>query len=285
MSQPTTPVTAIDQLTQHLSAWLGADVIGRLRQNPDLALPYAQDAASDSHWMQQVLQTILSQSDIEIVVERLNLLTIDEQRPLLQQIEILRWQQLQQQQEAEKNRQQIADIQAGREQAELEAFRLKKELAGAFPTQEFIKLVFRLPDEQAINKLLDEAAQASISNLSEFLLVLVPAWQELREVVDARAEVPADALRQVHAGLSQFLNSLSGHYIPQRRAILDKVAQWASTQFTDYLFVSPEETQQVDPSIHNAHGLGGTVVREGRSFAVIRRQSRTVVIYADIIAD
>ena len=55
-----------------------------------------------------------------------------------------------------------------------------------------------------------------------------------------------------------------------------------ASKFEDYIFVSPEETLQLDPNIHNARGLGSTNIVEGASYAVIRRTSRQTVIYAEV---
>ncbi|SOD99710.1 hypothetical protein [Spirosoma fluviale] len=275
--------TPLDQLVTHLSALLGKEGIQRLRQNPNFALPYADEVLTDADWLSRALQTILPIEDIRAIGEGVANLTLELQRPLLQQIEGLRWEQFEQQGAVEKSTQLTAEAQAGRERAEVEAFRLRKEQAALLPTDLFVASFFIADDEVPIRELLLEAAHQSTTGLAEFLKGFVPGWTRVKAVVSHPAgEVQID-LQQAHQALTDLLAGLSGLHIPQRRALLEKVAQWASRPFPDYIFVSPEESPQPDPALHNVHGLSGSTIVEGRSFAIIRRQSRTVVMYADVI--
>lgn len=278
-------ITPLDRIINHLRDLMGPEVITRLRQNPNLDLPYADETGSDADWFRRGLQTILSSEDIKTVGERVVQLTESLQRPLLQTIENLRWEQQEKQQEFRQLLEQNRAAETGREQAEIEGFRLRKDLASRLPAGPFVQSFFNRPDETGIRNLLLEATESPTPDLTAFLMAFVGEWNHLKDTETAPAESPLDAVRQQHQALSKLLEALSGLYIPQRRTLLDQVAQWASRRFEDYVFVSPEETQQVDPALHNLPGSGGHTVREGRSFAVIRRQSRTVVIYADIITE
>lgn len=283
MSTPTS-ADALARLTAHMVGLLGSDVLLRLRQNPNVNLPYADDLKTDDDWVRRALQTLLALDDIQVVAERVSTSVLDGQRPLLQQIETYRWEQMEAQQNLEQARQQRQTAEAGRERAEVDLFRLRKEMATMLPARPVVELLFRHDDERSLRDLLLEAADQPSPELEPFLTAFVPAWSRLRAVVAGFGAESTDNLRTLYAALSQLLTDLSGLYLPQRRPVLDKVAQWASEPFADYLFVSPEESAQVDPSIHNAHGIGGSNVVEGRSFAVLRRQSRTVMLYADILA-
>lgn len=275
---------ALSRLTTHVVSLLGSDVLLRLRQNPNVNLPYADDLKTDDDWLRRALQTLLTLDDIQVVGERLSGFVLDSQRPLLQQIESYRWELMEGQQKLEQTQQQLQTVEDGRERAEVDGFRLRKQMATMLPARLVVELLFRQEDERPLRDLLLEAADQPSPDLEPFLAAFVPAWSHLRQVVAGFGSEPTDNLRTLHATLTQLLTNLSGLYLPQRRPVLDKVAQWASEPFADYLFVSPEESAQVDPSIHNAHGIGGSNVIEGRSFAVLRRQSRTVMLYADILA-
>ncbi|RCR67597.1 hypothetical protein [Larkinella punicea] len=277
--------TPLDSFVNHLRDLLGPEVIARLRQNPNLALPYADEDSTDGDWLRRGLQTILSSDDLETVGSRARDLPLTISRPLQQQIENLRWEQLEQQQALTLALEQKQTAETGREQAEIEVFRLRKERAAMLPAAEFVRLFFSTAAETGIRNLLIEATESPTPDLNGFLAAFVGGWTALRALETTLNESPQDAVRQYHQALTDLLSALTGLYIPQRRALLDKVAQWASNHFEDFVFVSPEETRQVDPALHNVQGLGGNTVREGRSFAVIRRQSRTVVIYADIVTE
>lgn len=279
-----TPSDALSQLAAHVASLLGSDVLLRLRQNPNVVLAYADDLPTDDDWLRRALQTVLALDDIQVVGDRLSAFLLDTQRPLLQQIETYRWEQMEQQQALDEVRQQVQLAETGRERAEVDLFRVRKEMATMLPARPVIELLFQQDDARSIRDLLLEAADQPSPDLSAFLIAFVPAWNRLQDVRNSFGPEPTDNLRSLHSALSQLLADLSGHYLPQRRSVLDKVAQWASEPFADFLFVSPEESAQIDPAIHNAHGIGGNNVIEGISFAVLRRQSRTVVLYADVLA-
>ncbi len=81
----------------------------------------------------------------------------------------------------------------------------------------------------------------------------------------------------------QLMSTISGTNSAERRPILDKVANLCNSYLNEYDFISPEQTLQIDPKIHNAEGLGGSIIKEGLSFAVVRRETRKAVYYAEIL--
>jgi hypothetical protein len=64
--------------------------------------------------------------------------------------------------------------------------------------------------------------------------------------------------------------------------MLDLLAVACSAKFKLYKFISPEESLQVDPRIHSATALGGSTIKEGISFAVIKKDTMQTVKYAEI---
>ena len=267
-----------------MASLLGSDALGRLRQNPNATLPYADDLTTDDEWLNRALQTLLTLDDIQAVAHRLGGLAATYQQPLQKEIEGLRRELDARDQALGLARQQVQTAEAGRERAEIDLFRLRKEMATMLPARPVIEMLFQQAGEEGIRELLLEAADHPSPDLGAFLAAFAPAWNQLRAVPAGFSDQATDNLRSLHAALTRFLTALTGQYLPQRRPLLDKVAQWASALFSDYLFVSPEESVQVDPAIHNAHGIGGSTVVEGRSFAVLRRPARTVMLYADILA-
>jgi hypothetical protein len=274
--------TPVDALAAFLTQLLGPEVTQRLRQNPSLALPYAEDDLPDETYLSRGLQTIFSPDDLQVLAGRVDRWTLDQQRPLLQEIETRKWTEYEQSQALEQARDAVQTAQDGREAAEVEVFRLKKELTRRLPARVFVEAFFRADDERPLRELLLEAAEHPAPELADFLSAFAGAWTELRQQVAALTRAGTPDLHRLHAALSEFLTRLSGQHLPQRRPLLDQVARWASGFFEDYVFVSPEESALVDPAIHNAHGLGSGQILEGLSFAVIRRQSRVAVLYADV---
>jgi len=86
----------------------------------------------------------------------------------------------------------------------------------------------------------------------------------------------------LHTALTRVLEALTGLYIPQRRAVLEQLAKLCNSRVSDYLFISPEESKEIDLRIHNAASIGGNQILEGRTFAVVNRSSYQTVKYAEI---
>ncbi len=81
----------------------------------------------------------------------------------------------------------------------------------------------------------------------------------------------------------KLLSAISDIFVAERRPLLDIIANLFNSYLSTYDFISPEQTLQIDPQIHNAMGLGGGSVKEGISFAVVRRETRKAVYYAEIL--
>ncbi len=133
----------------------------------------------------------------------------------------------------------------------------------------------------ALRSALDQPSEA----LGPFVIGFCLGWIEVRlglaeSAVDEHAKV-----ERLGRALRSLLARLSGLYIPERRDILRSVGAYVSAHFLEYDFVSPEDWRDVDPSVHNAGGIGGHSVKEGISYAVLRRGNRQTVIHADILVE
>ena len=87
------------------------------------------------------------------------------------------------------------------------------------------------------------------------------------------------------ASTKELLSSISGIFIAQRREILSEIAKTISKEFTDISFISSEDYTFIDPKIHNAPQNGGERVLEAKSFAIISKESKNTIIYADVVAE
>jgi len=82
----------------------------------------------------------------------------------------------------------------------------------------------------------------------------------------------------------KLLSSISGCFISHRKELLAEIAQNISKEFNNICFVSSEDYTFVEPKIHNVPLDGGEKVLEGKSFAVVNKENKNTIIYADIIA-
>ena len=151
-----------------------------------------------------------------------------------------------------------------------------------------LDLVFNTddPTEQLLVQLLKDDLSATPDELGAFMLALASAWNGLKATISS-LPTPAESneeqrLLRVGVALTHLLAQLSGLYIPARRGVLNTVAQYASASMAHYVFVSPEETRTVNPSIHKTDALGGSIIAEGVTFAVLRRDTRQTIRYAEV---
>ncbi len=138
------------------------------------------------------------------------------------------------------------------------------------------------PENRRLISLLYEAVDDISPDVSEFCMGLFKGWGVFNNSLDKNI-TESDRMNNIHTSLSSILRYISGKYISQRRDILKELANIANSYLTEHEFVSPEHTLTVDPTLHNASGLGGTEIREGISYSVIRSDTRKTVIYADIV--
>jgi hypothetical protein len=114
-----------------------------------------------------------------------------------------------------------------------------------------------------------------------FVMNFLEGWKNLSLLLEKTEDTEA-GMEDLHLALTGLLEKIAGKSISQRRPILNILAGLCSNPFKIYKFISPEESLQVDPRIHAATALGGSTIREGISFAVIRKDTMQTVKYAEI---
>ena len=280
---PTTPELA--DVAQWLSQFLEADVVSSLRDNPNLRLPYTEPQITPDEWLVTALKTVFSLDDIEKIGNRIQTKVIQKQETLQAIAAQRQAERALAEQETARMKQRVDQLQAQLDAAEVAKFRLEKALSVSIETKTFIESYFLAAEDAVFRDLLLEAAANPTKDLAQFVARFAQAWAQLRRRLAEPFESEHDRMMAIHKELTALLAQLSGLYILQRRSILDTLARLVSEQFGDYMFISPEESLQVDMNIHNARGLSSSVITEGVSFAVIRKVSRQTIIYADVKVD
>ena len=160
---------------------------------------------------------------------------------------------------------------------------LKKKVAASVGIDVMVDAVFsgEAVEIQTINQLLKEDIKNPSEALSAFCVALAKTWGILVRALQKEGE-EEDKMEILHAALTRVLEALTGLYIPQRRAVLEQLAKLCNSRVSDYLFISPEESKEIDLRIHNAASIGGNQILEGRTFAVVNRSSYQTVKYAEI---
>jgi hypothetical protein len=132
-----------------------------------------------------------------------------------------------------------------------------------------------------LSSMLKDEMMNPVGDYPEFVIGFLEGWEELSKLLTS-VEDSEEGMAQLHLALTNLLDKISGKVISRRRSMLDVLAVACSSKFKLYKFISPEESLQVDPRIHSATALGGSTIKEGISFAVIKKDTMQTVKYAEI---
>ncbi len=169
---------------------------------------------------------------------------------------------------------------------EQQLHKLKAEYRNLIPFEVLIENFNRSDDKpqiEQIAKLLNDNFNGNDITTILFSVNFLGFWPSLTNTIADFGTNQKENMERIYTVLTLLLSVLRGLHPPHRRDILDLTAEYVNAYFSDYKFISPEQTLQIDPNIHNAEGIGGKLILEGRSFVVIRADTGKTVKFADII--
>lgn len=268
-------------VSEQLLKLVGEKVLSEIQQNPGFQVPYLDSTVEPVEWLEAALKTLLSFEGAEQLQQRF----LEHVTGPSHQIELLTIQLNDLQRQLNEAKNQVLERDARLSEAEKTNNRYQQQLRGRAELGKVIDLCFdrRNADEATLNTLLREDLSSPTDALAPFVLALGEAWMRLRDdTLRQLSDDESQNLERLHAGLTQLLGAISGLFVTCRRVVLDKLAYICSLPLPTYQFISPEETLQVNLAIHSADGLGSSNIREGISFAILRRDNRQTIRYADV---
>ena len=274
----TEPMTAQD-VVQWFIDFFGEDVFRHIKDNPNFRLSLVDEETSVTNWLTRALKTFLSFDDLLSIGQRIRFNTVHYETRIAEIEEANRVLE----QNLEHAEQKVGKAETAVRSAEAIQHKLRNKIKASMPLQLLIdNFLATDPSTAPIVGLLREAMEDPVEDLPDFTLGLTKGWLAVSRVFELEITDEKQRMETMHETLKKLLCELSGKIISQRRDILQNIAAIVSSGFKDYDFVSPEEALQVDPSVHKAIGLGGTKVKEGITFAVVRKNTRQTVVYAEI---
>lgn len=282
---PASPSELADDVAKWLIAQFGEDLFNELLKNPNLKLPYAEDDITAESWLERGIKTLFTQDNIAHIYKvtanigqsnaDANIDAVVDERMA---------------QKVEKYNAKFQELRSNMEDLEGEKAELQSRLNKTLEADAFVKTIFRSADgetdaQKRIARTLEDAiGQGGDDGLPSFVTRLAKGWSSLQYVLQTSAEIGDDKekLEVVYPALTNLLACISGCYVTDRRMVLELVAKHCNEFFSDYDFISPEQTLNADPDIHNATGLGNAQIREGVTFCVVRRDTKKTVKYADV---
>lgn len=286
---PASPSELADDVAKWLIEQFGEDIFSELLKNPNLKLPYADEDITPELWLERGIKTLFTQDNIAHIYkvtanmgqasssDSANDATVEELMA----------------QKVEKYNAKFQELRSNMEDLEGEKATLQSRLNKTLEADAFVKEIFREADgetdaQKRIARTLEEAiGQGGDDKLPKFVTKLAKGWSALQYVLHSTSDMTDDKAKLdiVYPALSNLLTCVSGCYVSDRRMILELVAKHCNEFFSDYDFISPEQTLNADPDIHNATGLGNAQIREGVSFCVVRRDTKKTVKYADVLTN
>ena len=258
----------------------GSEGLERLKNSDAFQVPFTDDTSDLRTWMINALRMLFKPAELEEMVmhqKKWQKQWDEKTRKLEEEKETL-------EKELQAREDQKRQLEDDYLQADSERKQLRKDLLSGIPATSLINMIIkkgRSEDADRIAALLKEEAGNPSQGFVPFLLGFLEHWSIFITAIENCTD-DEDGMEKLHGVLSGLLEKISGTTIPQRRPILEIVAGMCSEKFTNYKFISPEGSLQVDPRIHAATALGGSTIKEGITFVVIKKDNMQTVKYAEI---
>ncbi len=135
---------------------------------------------------------------------------------------------------------------------------------------------------QKIKQILDEVYIEEDKKSEKFAIYFLKGFVWIENAIENATDDEKENIKIFDNAGRKLLEEISNKNSTQRRNLLNLIAELFNIFLKEYNFISPEQTLQIDTSIHNANGIGGTLVKEGISFAVVRRDTQKTFLFAEI---
>ena len=262
---PASPSELADDVAKWLIAPFGEDLFNELLKNPNLKLPYAEDDITAESWLERGIKTLFTQDNIAHIYKvTANIgqsnadanidAVVDERMAQKVDANIDAVVDERMAQKVEKYNAKFQELRSNMEDLEGEKAELQSRLNKTLEADSFVKTIFRSADgetdaQKRIARTLEDAiGQGGDDALPSFVTRLAKGWSSLQYVLQTSAEIGDDKekLEVVYPALTNLLACISGCYVTDRRMILELVAKHCNEFFSDYDFISPEQTLNAD---------------------------------------
>lgn len=266
-------INDIDLVAKTVVKILGRTPLENIRGNPNFPLTLDEPDMSLDQWVVFVIKTLFSVEDIYQLSEGI----LSHRYTKAEAFELGK-QKLKSKFE-EKNKL-ITELSGVRDEFKRSLGNVTSQLDKSVSLSHLLeKFIGRSGDTRRIIELVHEDIEDNSPDVVGFTIGLAKGWGAFKASLNATD----DRMNAIHSELTHILQHISGLYTAQRRDVLIELAKIANSYLDEYEFVSPEHTLNVDPTLHNVAGLGGTEIKEGLSYSVIRKDTRKTVIYADVV--
>lgn len=253
-------------------------VANHLQENLNIIISNTDSSSTPSEWLNMFIKSYLSKDDIQIIEEN-----IQRNETATQKYKDLYKTTLLEKDYLTHNK---TELEESIKEQKKKLLGLEKQIEQMMKLAKFIEYNFEnVEGSERIRQLLVDAINSNSDNLDDFIL---PFSIHCRNILLLNKHLQKNFDSDIQLYLHEvkiLLKSISNHYNPQRKKLLEELANQISNVFDDVKFISPEDYTFIEPKIHNIPSSGGQKVIEGISFAVLKEETNQTIIYADVIAE
>jgi hypothetical protein len=258
----------------------GKESFERLRHDGNFLVPFTDETTDLATWLAQSVRMLFKPGETENMSAAM-LRWLDKQKEIFADIEKELAAAKEKLEESQQRQKQLENdyILSDTERQQLR-HELQSSISAVYMIDRFLPRSSS-PIAKKLGGMLKEEMTHPTEDYAGFITGFLEGWQLVSEALDNTTDDEA-GMESVHLALTDLLEKISEKTITQRRPILEVIAGHCSEKFKLYKFISPEESLQVDPRIHSATALGGSTIKEGITFAVIKKDTMQTVKYAEI---
>lgn len=253
-------------------------VANHLKENLNIIISNTDSSSTPSEWLNMFIKSYLSKDDIQMVEENIqrNETVTQKYKDLYKKTFL----------EKDYLTHDKTELEESIKEQKKKLLELEKQIEQMMKLSKFIEYNFEnVEGSERIRQLLVDTINSNSDNLDDFIL---PFSIHCRNILLLNKHLQKNFDSDIQLYLHEvkiLLKSISNHYNPQRKKLLEELANQISNVFDDVKFISPEDYTFIEPKIHNIPSSGGQKVIEGISFAVLKEETNQTIIYADVIAE
>lgn len=278
-------IETAEELVKWLFDILGKQVTTKLKNNQYLKIPFTEENLPEEQWLEKALKTIFPEADLNEIQTRISDFNLANKQTV-EKIGNLEAQVAEFSETNEKYQKRFNQYKNEIEDLEEELHKNQSATRGQVALADVLKFAFPEKADTTAEKAFRTQLQRCVDNPTNenanFLTALLQAWPTVDFVHQNFGKDAEANMNKIYEALAYLMSRISGFASAERRPILDTLALWVSDWFDEFEFVSPERTLQADPNVHETSGITSTDIKEGRSFAIIRKDTKKTVRYAEI---
>ena len=261
-----------------LEAWIleviDREIISNIKNNTNLPLAMLEEHISLEKWLSIVFKSILSKNDYKSIGKNI-------QKKILQPIESLKEESRTLQETLNSTLEEIDSLEEQKKISQRREMRLKREIESSIALSYLIDSLDNRYSK--IKSYMEEDANGSVTQSYKFIFNFIAESRAIDRLKIFEIKDEEKRMEIYLQNTKEFFRAISSSHTPHRKEILSEFAHLISEHFSQLEFISPEDYLYFDNKIHAVPESSGEMIVEGINFAVVSKETKKTIIYADVI--